>query len=291
MQPPLTTRVGLLFYSGAGNTECLAAVFREIFRRRDYCTLAFFERITRSLDPRTFQDFDILGIGFPVYFRKTPAIVFETLRRVEGKGRKVFSFCTKGMYSGNITREILLRCASSGLVPAGHFEARMPGTDALLLFARKGSLTEKIIKKMASQHLIRKVTQFVETVLTTEGIPLPRPKWYTPIEDWVIRPLERKVTHDYRVFRQGYRVMEGRCTQCLLCVKGCPEGNIHFRDGRIFFGDRCDICLRCIHHCPTEAIQIGEKTLKTVRYRPFVTDDLRIAMAPRDGELEAGPRE
>ena len=270
-------RVGILFFSGAGNTECLAQIFRDVFMGREDCKVVFFERIKRDLDIKSLEEFDMLGIGFPIYFRETPSIVFETIEQIEGKSRKVFCFCTKGMYSGNVSRKILSRCAASQFYPVGHFEAFMPGTDALLLFARKDSLVEKVIMKMQSRHLYRKVSQFIEVVLRTRHISIPRSKWYTPLESRVVKPLEHFVTRDYRVFKSGYQVLQERCTKCMLCVKDCPEGNIELRDGTIVFGNRCDLCLRCIHHCPTEAIQIDTKTLKTVRYWPRVVKDLSLA--------------
>ncbi len=277
-------RTGILYFSGAGNTECLALIFQGVFARRGDCKVVFFERITRKLNLEALPEFDILGIGFPIYFRRTPSIVFETIDRLKGKGQSVFTFCTKGMYSGNVTRDILSRCASTGLVPVGHFEAFMPGTDILLLFARKGSLTERIVKKMHSRHLDRKANQFAEAVLQTEGPSIPRVKWYTPIENKVVKPLERLVTRDYQVFKEGYYVLPGRCTCCLLCVQNCPEDNISLQDGRIVFGNHCDHCLRCIHHCPTEAIQIGIKTLKTVRYWPKATEGLKILIEGNNSE-------
>ena len=272
------TKVGILYYSGAGNTEYLAHIFRDVFLKRLDCEVVFFERIKRNIDIPSLEEFDILGIGFPIYFRRTPSIVFDVIDQIEGKGKKIFTFCTKGMYSGNVSREVLLRCAASRLSPAGHFEAFMPGTDALLLFARKGSISEKIIRKMRSRHLTWKVSRFAQTVLQTQGIPIPRPKWYTLFDTKVIKPLERLITRDYQALRGGYRILEDRCTACMICVNDCPEGNIEFRDGVVVFDNRCDLCLRCIHHCPTEAIQIGTKTLKTVRYWPTVSESSEIVI-------------
>ncbi len=271
-------RVGFLFYSGAGNTACVAEVFRGVFSRRADCTVVFFERITRRLDVRRLADFDLLGIGFPVYFRSTPAVIFDAIEQIEGRSRRVFTFCTKGLYSGNISREVLLRCRAVGLRPAGWAEMRMPGTDALLLFAKKGSVTERLIRKMHSRHIAQRVTRWVEDVLNTDSQSeeVPSVKWYTPIENQIVKPLERWVTKDYRVLRQGYQVLNDRCRGCLLCVEECPESNIVFHEGRFVFGNRCDLCLRCIHHCPGEAIQIGARTLSTSRYHPQVREDLEI---------------
>ncbi len=271
-----TLKIGLLYFSGAGNTECIARIFEKIFGNRPDCEVAFCERITKGLDPLSLGDFDLLGLGFPIYFRRTPGIVTEMIKRLNGRDKEVFTFCTKGMYSGNVSRDVQEHCRRTGFSPAGNFEVRMPGTDVLLLFAKKGSRTERFVKRMGSRKIVAKARRFVQTVLKNPGTPVPSPKWYTWLDEKVMRPLERLFTKNYQVFKGKYRVLTERCTGCGLCVRDCPEGNITFQDEGIVFGDRCDSCLRCIHHCPTEAIQLGDKTLNTSRYWPKVTEELEI---------------
>ncbi len=113
------TRVGSLYYSGVGNTEYIAHIFKGEFSKRRDCKVIFFERIKRDLDIGLLGKFDALGIGFPICFRRTPAIVFETIDRIDGSSKKVFTFCTKGMYSGNVSRSVLPHCQSAGFISAG----------------------------------------------------------------------------------------------------------------------------------------------------------------------------
>ncbi len=45
------------------------------------------------------------------------------------------------------------------------------------------------------------------------------------------------------------------CIHCDLCIKECPEKNIHYnRKERPVFGLRCIMCLRCVYSCPVKAI-------------------------------------
>ncbi|MDM8533242.1 EFR1 family ferrodoxin [Clostridiaceae bacterium HSG29] len=45
------------------------------------------------------------------------------------------------------------------------------------------------------------------------------------------------------------------CIKCGLCVRECPESNIHMKDnGKIKFGFKCMMCMRCIYNCPTKSI-------------------------------------
>lgn len=57
------------------------------------------------------------------------------------------------------------------------------------------------------------------------------------------------------------------CTQCGLCMKACPAGNIQEdRSGRPLFRENCLMCLKCIYGCPVQAIKMPkyEKWLVSV---------------------------
>jgi ferredoxin len=44
------------------------------------------------------------------------------------------------------------------------------------------------------------------------------------------------------------------CSQCGLCVRNCPAGNIYEKNGRIRFRFSCSCCMRCIYSCPKDAL-------------------------------------
>lgn len=45
------------------------------------------------------------------------------------------------------------------------------------------------------------------------------------------------------------------CVKCDLCIKSCPQGNIHYdKNNNIKFSNKCMMCTRCIHICPKNAI-------------------------------------
>jgi ferredoxin len=45
------------------------------------------------------------------------------------------------------------------------------------------------------------------------------------------------------------------CTSCGICVRNCPEKNIHFnKKDKPKFGLNCLMCMRCIYNCPEKAV-------------------------------------
>lgn len=85
----------VLYYSGAGNTEYISLrIARFLEHRGETVTI---RRLTNQTIRDPDNDFDILGLGFPIYFRKSPDLVRAYLERLQGKKRSIFTYCTKGM--------------------------------------------------------------------------------------------------------------------------------------------------------------------------------------------------
>jgi ferredoxin len=260
----------VLYYSGAGNTRCIAAKIGRTLEGKGRDVQS--ERITQETVDNPIDDFDVLVLGYPTYFRSSPGLVRDYLSRMNGRDRSALFFTTKGMYSGNGMREIISMAARQGFSPKGFHEFYMPGSDGLLFFAGKGSRTERFFKFIHSRRIDAKIGRLLAKLERKSAIPTPRKKWYTFIDEGIVRKAEIKATDHYRIFIKAFRSIEERCTECGLCVRQCPRGNIRATESGIVFGENCDTCFRCIHHCPTEAIQIGDKTLHTVRYRPTRCD-------------------
>ncbi len=269
-------KLAIYYYSGAGNTECIAKIIQKL--SMSYAHDVIINRITlESVNLNLLErDYDILGLGYPVHFRKAPSLVIEFIERCQGINKKIFTFCTKGMYSGNASREILLIAQRNGFTPVGNLEIYMPGTDALILFAKKGSLLEKILKSIHSTRIREKIDKFLTSVFEQKNLGLPKIKWYTFLDYLIVRKIEKMLTNDYQIFKDMFIVKKSKCNLCKTCIKNCPNLNIDLVDNCIVFLSNCSFCLRCIHRCPTEAIQLRGKTEKKVRYFPVVTKEFYL---------------
>ena len=257
-------RVAVHYYSGAGNTELIARKIAGAFKEKS-CEVQC-ARITASSLDSLEDDADILGVGFPIYFREAPEMVREFLKANQGNGRPIFFFCTKGLYSGNAVRNIMELAMEQLFRPVGQGEFVMPGTDFLTLFAKKNSIPETILKSIHSLNIDGKIESFAESVLALNTVKRPGRKWYTLL-DSAVKKFKEWQDDYYRDYIDQFHSNPDACEKCYKCVEQCPRNNIAWDKG-IIFGDDCDLCFRCINHCPGESIQIGDLTRKNARYRP-----------------------
>ena len=265
--PMFENRIGMKisvhYYSGAGNTEFLAKKIAKSFKNNS-CSVHI-NRITDYSIQNIRDDFDILGIGFPIYFREAPELIYDFLKKLDGKGRPIFFFATKGLYSGNTVKNTMTFAVAHNFQPVGSIEFYMPGTDFLILFARKNSLVEKILKFIHCRNFDKRTNIFREKLQGLSPAKIPLKKWYTFFDDYIVKKLEKIYDNHHKDCIEKFYAKPDICVECMKCIKECPKNNITF-DKHIKFGTRCDVCFRCINLCPVESIQIGNITEGHVRY-------------------------
>jgi ferredoxin len=256
-------KILISYYSGAGNTKFIAKKIATSFERQS-CFVQC-EKITENSIISFEDNFDILGIGFPIYFREAPDLVYDLLKNIKGKNRPVFFFCTKGLYSGNATRNIMKFSIDGNFQPVGFIEFYMPGTDFLILFAKKGSFFEKFLKFIHSRKIDKKIDKFTKELQLSKTTKIPFGKWYMLPDELIVKKLETLYNNQHQAYIEQFYSNPNICIECMMCVESCPRNNITFNK-HIQFGSNCDVCFHCIHHCPVEAIQIGDISEGNVRY-------------------------
>ncbi|MCP3943797.1 MAG: hypothetical protein GY710_20280 [Desulfobacteraceae bacterium] len=256
-------KISLHYYSGAGNTEFIAKRMAKSFED-NFCSIHI-TRVTADNIKTTIEDFDILGIGFPIYFRDAPELIYDLVRNLDGKSKSIFFFATKGLYSGNAVKNIMAFSITQNFQPIGSIEFFMPGTDFLTLFAKKSSHTEKLLKRIHSRDIDNKIKNFAARIQNSLPAKIPYKKWYTFFDEYTVKKLERMYDNHHKNYIDQFYSNPEICIECMACTRGCPRNNITF-DGHIKFGTNCDVCFRCINHCPPESIQIGNITKGNARY-------------------------
>ena len=256
-------RILLLYYSGAGNTKFIANIIENKLNEKNHTVKSI--RITEKSVPILDNDFDILFLGFPVIFRNAPELVYKVFERLSGENRPIMVFITKGLYSGNVYKNIHKISKENNFNPIGFLDILMPGTDLLTYVIKDKSFAEKIFTNLYDKNINNKTNKFISKMEGNKAIKRVYTKWYTLFDDLIVKKMEMKADNDHKDWIKKLIVNKNACNNCMKCVKGCPRNNIIFKDG-IIFGINCDVCLYCINNCPKYAINIGNKTIGKIKY-------------------------
>jgi len=263
-------KVSILYYSGAGNTKFIAKNIRLQLEALSY-NVKFTNINSKTVQNIVFNE-DIYIVGFPVYDLSAPKLVQEFVEIIKDRNKPIAYFCTKAFMSVNSIYELKQISDKNGLKTVASLDLFMPATDALALFAKKNSKTEKILKSFHSKRINNKIKKFISHIERNKEKKISK-KWYGYLS-FLIPKKTRKSFHDqYTKYIPMLHSIDNLCNQCMLCVNNCPRENIRFEEA-IKFGLNCDMCLKCLHHCHTEAIQLGEYTKGNVRYNKVIINKM-----------------
>lgn len=256
-------KILLLYYSGAGNTKYIANIIENklIEQNNIVKSKIITEKSINSLD----NDFDILFLGFPIIFRDAPKLVYKIFEKLSGENRPIMVFVTKGLYSGNALQYIHKISLENNFIPIGFLDILMPGTDLLTYVIKANSFAEKIFTKIHSPNINRKINVFISKMDKNKSIKRIYTKWYTLLDNLIVKKLEIKADNDHKDWIGKFIVNKENCIQCMKCINRCPRENIKLNNG-IVFGMDCDVCLFCINNCPKHVISINQKTNNKVKY-------------------------
>jgi flavodoxin/ferredoxin len=256
-------KVQMLYYSGAGNTKFISKIIENKLVQNNHIIKSI--KITKKSIDSLDNDFDILFLGFPVYFRKAPELVYKVFEKLSGENRPIMVFITKGLYSGNVFKYIHKISLENSFIPIGFLDILMPGTDLLTWGIKSNSLGEKIFTNIYSPNINKKIDNFIRKMDRNKLIKKVYTKWYTLLDDLIVKRMEIKADNAHKDWIAKFIVNKEECIQCMKCVRGCPCENIKFTNS-IIFGINCDICLYCINNCPKCAINISQNTIDKIKY-------------------------
>jgi flavodoxin/ferredoxin len=255
-------KILLLYYSGAGNTKLFASIIEKVLIERKHTVKSV--KITESSINSLDNDFNVLYIGFPTYFRAAPDLIFKALDKLSGNNRQLMTFMSRGLYSGNTFRDFHKKAMEKEFIPIGFINLFTPGPDLLTSAIKENSFLEKIYMNIHSRNIYKKINRFVDKMSEGEAIKFVHKKWYTFLDEFIVKKAEIKANNAYKDWIGKFWANKENCTQCMNCVKGCPRNNIYFDNG-ITFGKNCDVCLYCICNCPKHAINISQMTVGKVK--------------------------
>lgn len=107
----------IVYYSQTGNTKIIAqAIHSGMSKAAKECDIAFLG----DFKSQTLEDYDLIGIGAPVWYGREPKNVtefVEDMPRLEGK--LAFTYCTHGTVPGGFIARMVTALKGKGLIISG----------------------------------------------------------------------------------------------------------------------------------------------------------------------------
>lgn len=244
------SHIGIFYFSGTGNTALVAGFLKNAFEAQGHqVTFETMDSYTRDRIIPDLTPYDLVGFGHPVLGLGCTRIATDFANLLpDSSGQKGFVF----------------RCCGDP-----HWLNNNASKPLIRILRRKGmNITHESQYAMAVNFLIRWEDELVlqlyraaeaKSVKDAREILADTPRELKM--PWLLRGVCRSVYFleeelGARQFGLSLRA-DDSCTQCGLCVKQCPTGNIRMDSGRIRFGFCCIFCMRCVYSCPVEAIHSG----------------------------------
>ena len=240
----------IVYFSQGGTTaqaaDRIAAGLRANGHEVDLCNM-------KDDRPPDVGGYDLLGVGFPVYYYRLPFAVADYLRALPDlHGVPYFVFVLHGTYrfdAGTMARRALDR---KGAREVGYYHRK--GAEFWVGYLNEGYVFSP--GHPTDGELARAEAFGFEVAARVAGRRYTRVREDGP-PSFVYR-LERFLTNRWlaqNVYSRLFRVNKKKCNLCGLCLELCPRGNISVGPGkRLVWGRDCLLCLYCELKCPTQAI-------------------------------------
>lgn len=200
-----------------------------------------------------------IGFVYPVHGWRPPKLVIEFIKKLKFENyhdNYVYSiFTCAGQFEA--TAEVLNSALKKiNLLIKGNYCILMPGN---YVFAEnKIPLEEEERRIREAQYEVNKIVNEIKNQ-NSNYVKHKHSFIKSYIIGGILLPLSPRTTK--------FNV-NSKCTNCGLCVKGCPVNALKIHEGKIKReGKNCVLCMKCINCCPKESIDFGNKTIGKRRYK------------------------
>lgn len=241
-------KIGIFYFSGTGNTEIVARLLTEAYRRRHIDVACIrMEAVVNHQTPLRLNDFDLIGVGHPVLGFGASGIAERFVRMLpDGSGKPAFVFKTASSphYVNHGASDVIIRAMAKKGYRVFHNS----------IIAMPCNFFMKYDDRLNKQ-LYRAAVKKVEIIAAQTAAGQEQKLKINPLLRGLLRLVYYGEEHfGARFFAQGLQATAA-CRHCQKCVRDCPTRNISEADGKICFGADCIWCLRCVYACPQQAIK------------------------------------
>ncbi|MCE1248577.1 MAG: EFR1 family ferrodoxin [Firmicutes bacterium] len=254
------SKCSIFYFSGTGNTWAVCELYKKYLEERGVTTELY--PIETVVGTPLISDCDYIGIGFPVWAWNAPKLVRDFVEKLPNGSAKQKAFVistSAGMHFKAVKKihKILQdkgfkMCSSQNYILPSNYTTSSLGQPA----------SEEKIKDQfarAEQKVINTVDEIMAEIDRCDASG-------SFVGSFITNIMRDGFANSAKGHSNGYFVND-KCTDCKLCIKTCPTGNITKKDGVFTFGKNCIACLRCYNICPVKAIRYKGREESDYRYK------------------------
>ena len=241
----------IIYFSQNGSTEKITKEIG-IGLRKSNCETTFLNILKDEIVD--ISEFDIIGVGFPVYFFRPPITMMGFLKKLPSlEDKKYFIFKTFGSNPGVAANPVRKLLTKKGAKEIGY--KSFMGEDYAYIYVKKGSLLcagHPSLKELETARMFGE--ELVENIPKNSHIKPKKDK----LKGFAYK-FEYFVTSKFmiqKLYSRFYKVDKSLCDSCKDCIDICPSNNIKLDlTGYPKWGRNCIFCWHCELICPQEAIR------------------------------------
>ncbi len=239
----------IIYFSMTGYTRKVGERIRDgIIEVAGQCDMKSMSEVDESV----LGEYDLVGLGCPVYFYKEPFNVTDFIEGLSGlKDKHWFAFCTHGSVMGKTLVSMSERLQKKGILVVGHHHTYADATAPFFPYPVPTSGHPDELEYEQAQVFGREVAERSQRISGGERdlIPTPEP---AP-EEW--NQAADLLTLDViSQLMPPLQIDMDKCTLCNECIDYCPAGGIDVESDPPRIQNPCIYCFQCAMICPELAI-------------------------------------
>ena len=243
-------KVLIAYFSQGGTTAKIAKQIAQGIKDNNYDVNLY---NIQDGKPPDITQYDILGIGFPVYIFRPPFNVMDYIKTLPDlNGMPFFLFYLFGVIPGTAGNVVRMALSKKGGKEVGCSHYR--GEDLFIGYLKRGYLFSP---GHPTEEELNKAYTFGGDVILHATVKRYAKPPYEP-QPFLIGNIERLVTIRpivNQVYSHFFIVKKEKCNSCEICIKKCPTRNITMNEkGFPKWGRNCISCWYCEMSCPSGAI-------------------------------------
>lgn len=262
----MNKRIKLIYFTGTGNSKRVFEVMKSIFEEKGYSS--FINSITENNIVVT-EDFDYIGISFPVYALSSPRIIKNFIKKlpINNQKQKVFIISTMGGKDeeGWALVETKKIFEKKGYNVVGIDSIVMPDNWVALGNPPSKDDAEKVL--LSGENHAREIANKIISEIHFKK-EFVWPKYGKATSKFLCFGFKNfGIKYLWLAFKTNKK-----CTSCGLCSEICPTKAIKVINKKPKWSNKCEQCMRCMNLCPQNAIEqlesMGKGSLKNRYHEP-----------------------